>query len=328
MIKITTDKEQLIARYLNGDCSPGEEEELMRWIKERPEHERHFLEIKDAWDASLKPTTDANEQLLLFYKKQANHKGRLVLPRWASWGAAAAILVIGLVIGGVWQHRSFNLQSQVESFTVPLGSRSHLTLADGTQVNLNSGSSLKLCKNFSSHHREVTLTGEGYFQVKSDKKHPFTVETSKFDVTVTGTKFNISSYAADQEISATLAEGHIKLSTIDHKTIDLTPGQKISFDQQSMQPKLEKADVDSELAWVKGQFDFKEIPFPDLIKRLERWYDVKLVYKNSEFNSMVYSGSFRNQETIWEVLDALKLTTPIDYKKINFREFELIYKPM
>lgn len=328
MIEIKSDKEQLIARYLNGDCSPGEEEELMRWISERPDHEKRFLEIKDAWDASLKPAVDPREQLLLFYKKQAGRNRRLSLPHWISVSAAAAILVIGLVIGGMVHQNSFKLQSQVESFTVPLGSRSHLTLADGTQVNLNSGSSLTLGKDFSSQHREVVLTGEGYFQVKSDKRHPFTVKTSKFDVTVTGTKFNVRSYDSDQKISATLAEGHIKLSTINHKVIDLLPGQKLSFDQQSMEPKLENADIASELAWVKGEFIFKEIPFPDLIKRLERWYDVKLVYENSAFNSMVYSGTFKNQETIWEVLDALKLTTPINYKKINSREFELIYKPM
>ncbi|HKJ41721.1 MAG TPA: FecR domain-containing protein [Sunxiuqinia sp.] len=328
MIKITTEQEQIIARYLNGECSPDEEKALKRWISEDPAHEKYFWELKDSWDASLKPKTDTTEQLLKFYQKQAGKNDRFTLPRWASWGAAAAILVIGLVIGGIWQQRSFHLSSQVESFQVPLGSRSHLTLADGTQVNLNSGSSLTLGKGFSAKHREVKLTGEGYFQVKSDKKHPFTVKTDKFDVTVTGTKFNISSYATDQKISATLAEGHIKLSTINHKVIDLHPGQKISFDQQTMNPQLEQADVESELAWVKGEFIFKEIPFPDLIKRLERWYDVKLKYKGTAFNKMLYSGSFKNQETIWQVLDALKLTTPIDYKKINFREFELIYKPM
>ena len=328
MIKMTTDKEQLIARYLNGDCSKEDEKELMNWVADNPDHKKLYLEIKDAWDVSLKTSFQESEQLLRFYKKQATQKRKLQLPRWVSGVAVAAVLVLGLLLGGLFQNDFFSLQSQVESFSVPMGSRSQLTLADGTMVSLNSDSRLELCKDFSAQKREVSLIGEGYFEVKSDKKHPFTVKTAKFDVTVTGTKFNISSYATDQKISATLAEGKIELSTINHNTIELSPGQKISFDQQSMEPQLEQADVTSELAWVTGEFIFKEIPFPDLIKRLERWYNVKLVYENSEFNSMVYSGSFKNQETIWQVLDALKLTTPIDYKKKKFREFELIYKPM
>ena len=226
------------------------------------------------------------------------------------------------------QNNYFGRQSQLESFSVPLGSRSQLTLSDGTVVNLNSDSHLELCDNFSTRKREVTLTGEGYFEVKSDKEHPFVVKTDKFDVTVTGTKFNVSNYPDDQEISATLAEGCIKLSTKDSKTITLDPGNKISFHQKTMQAVLEQADIESELAWVNGEFIFKEIPFPDLIRRLERWYDVKLQYKGNVFDSMTYSGKFKNQETIWQVLDALKLTTSIDYKKVNDREFEINYKHM
>jgi len=209
-----------------------------------------------------------------------------------------------------------------------MGSRSRLTLADGTKVSLNSDSRLQLDDHFSSKNRIVTLTGEGYFEVKADRSRPFIVKTGKFDITVTGTKFNVSSYPDDENVSATLAEGKIRLSTSNKNTYLLLPGEKMSFDQKTMNPVLEKADLEAELAWTKGEFIFREIPFPDLIRRLERWYDVKLSYSGSEFNLIRYSGRFKNQETIWQVLDALKLTTPIDYKKSNLREFELIYRPM
>lgn len=327
MVKLTVEIEQLIARYLNGDCSKLDEEMLMDWIAENPEHEKLYLEIKDTWDASLKVNHE-QEQLLHFYKSLAAKKRKTYMTRWTAIASIAAVLLVGLVLGGMLYSGLFPFQNQVESFTVPMGSRSELTLSDGTKVNLNSDSRLELSPDFSSNNRVVKLYGEGYFEVKSDKKHPFTVQTSKFDVKVTGTKFNISSYADDQKISATLAEGRIELSTINHNKIKLKPGQKIIFDQQSMEPQLEEADVASDMAWVKGEFVFKNIPFSDLIKRLERWYDVKLIYKSSEFSTLVYSGNFKNQETIWQVLDALQLTTPIRYKKINFREFELIYKPM
>lgn len=325
MIHITNN-EQLIARYLNGDLSAKDEEELIRWVNERPENKKLFLEIKDTWDASLKREERETEQLLLFYKKQAFRKPNTRLIYWLSAAAAAAMLVIGMFVGNLLPDSQWT--GQTESFTVPAGSRSQLTLADGTKVNLNSDSRLMIDDHFSPTNRVVTLTGEGYFEVKAGKKNPFTVKTGKFDITVTGTKFNVSSYDHDERIGATLAEGHIRLTTKGNKAYLLKPGDKISFDQKTMIPSLETADVEAELAWVNNEFIFKEIPFPDLIRRLERWYDVKLIYPGEAFNSMVYSGKFRNQETIWQVLDALKLTSPIDYRKRSFREFELTRRPM
>lgn len=329
MVMDATDYERLIVRYLNGDLLDGDSRNLLRWVNEHRGNKELFLGIKDTWDASLKPEGQEQEtgQLLLFYKKQAILRRKAQLPVWLKVSAVAAMLVIGFVTGILLQQGSFVPATQMESFMVPMGSRSRLTLADGTKVNLNSDSRLVVDDHFSPQNRIVTLTGEGYFEVSADRKHPFIVKTEKFDITVTGTKFNVSSYADDRKVSATLMEGRISLSSIDHNFI-LKPGEKISFDKETADHVLTEPDVQSEMAWVNNEFIFKEIAFPDLIRRLERWYDVRLVYHGSAFDSMIYSGSFKNQETIWQVLDALKLTTPIDYKKGNFREFELIYKPM
>jgi ferric-dicitrate binding protein FerR (iron transport regulator) len=324
----TTAHERLIARYLNGDCSGEDEKALFEWVASSPENKKRFLEIKDIWDASLKTAQRDTEQLLKFYQRQAMQKRSRTWPAWLPGAAAAAVLLIGFLLGSLLQSDFGNSQAQVESYYVPQGSKSELVLADGTKVKLNADSRLEISPGFSAKSRVVRLAGEGYFEVQSDAKHPFTVQTEKFDVLVTGTKFNVSSYAEDQKISATLSEGKIKLTTSNKQVVELSPGEKVSFDQNTMQARLEKADVDSELAWVNGEFIFKDIPFPDLVKRMERWYDVKLKYQSTQLEGMTYSGKFRNQETILQVLDALKLTSPIGYKKTNFREFELIYQPM
>ncbi|MGQ7870997.1 FecR family protein [Sunxiuqinia sp. sy24] len=324
-----TDKDQLIARYLNGDCSQEDERNLLAWINESPDNKKKFLELKDTWDASLKTSSRETEQLLQFYKRQASKKQIRIIPTWVYGLSAAAILMLGLLIGGILPSSlSPGIKQQVESFYVPQGSRSELILADGTKVKLNADSRLTVSPDFSAKNRLVRLEGEAYFEVQSDKAHPFTVQTDKFDVLVTGTKFNISSHAEDRQISTTLSEGSVQLSTINKQVIYLNPGEKVSFDQKTMKPMQEKVSVEAELAWVNGDFVFKGIHFADLIKRLERWYNVKLNYQSTALEAMVYSGSFKNQETIWQVLDALKLTSPIDYKKKNFREFELTYKPM
>lgn len=327
-MKITERMEQLISAYLNGEISHEEEAELLKWIQADPSNKTLFYNIKDTWDSSKPVNVDVNTQLLRFYQKQAQARksNKRILPLWTKVAAAAAILLLGLFSAQYVPFLKPKPQSMVESFQVPKGSRSEIVLADGTRVNLNSNSKLELDENFSGTLREVHLEGEAYFEVKSDKSHPFKVHTQKFDIIVTGTKFNVSSYREDTNIGATLAEGRIKLQTKTMGEIVLKPGQKISFNQQTMNPVLTKADIESELAWVDGEFNFKDIPFPDLVRRLERWYDVKLIYDGSDFDSMTYTGRFKNQETIWQVLDALKLTTSIDYTKINFREFKLYLK--
>lgn len=321
--------DELIARYLNGNFSNEDEVLLLQWVNADPKNKKQFLELKDTWDAGYRTKATTNDELLKFYKGQVRSQSNRKVRTWVYAVSAAAILVIGLLLGGLLPSGlpSKGIQ-QLESFYVPAGSRSELTLADGTKVKLNSDSRLDISPAFSSKNRVVRLVGEAYFEVKSDKKHPFTVETPKFDVLVTGTKFNISSYADDSQISTALYEGSVQLSTINKQVVHLTPGEKVSFDQKTMEPIREKVRIDADLAWVNGEFMFDEIPFSDLIKRLERWYDVSLTYQSSELDSMVYSGSFRNQETIWQVLDALKITSPIDYQKLGVREFELNYRPM
>lgn len=325
-----TKTEQLIARYLNGECSTTEQNELLGWIDALEENKKLFYRIKDVWDASLKKEDRSNQALLHFYKQQAaknNHSKKVIqLWRWAA--SIAAILVVGLV-SVVLLNTQPEASNNMVTFKVPLGSRSEVMLADGSHVVLNSGSEITYPGTFNSKQREVTLTGEAFFKVKSDKAHPFIVKTSDFDVHVTGTQFNVCSYNDNNYSSLILSEGKvgIKFSGND-EVVDISPGEQLNMNRENLKYHISETEVETAIAWKDGEFSFKEIAFPELIKRLERWYDVSLVYSAPELKKMEYSGRFKNQETIWQVLDALKLTTPIDYKKQGFREFKIIYQPV
>jgi ferric-dicitrate binding protein FerR (iron transport regulator) len=125
-----------------------------------------------------------------------------------------------------------------------------------------------------------------------------------------------------------LVEGKLELTFSDReKSIHLTPGMKAVQDKKDGRIETILSDAVCETSWKDGKFVFRNIQFPELVKKLERWYDVKLVVSQSELSKYQYSGLFRNQETIWQVLDALALTSPVEYRKSNFREFELFYKP-
>lgn len=328
-MKETDSIENLISRFLNGDCTPQEASELKRWIESSPENKNEFIALKDIWDFSLSKPDRSNDQLAQFYKKQlekSNKQRRLWI---RSSVAVAAVLVLGLVISILIPRSAPIIVENEQVFSVPLGSKSKVLLADGTEVNLNSGSELRYSADFSSKKRVVRLSGEGFFKVKSDKENPFVVQTSDFNVKVTGTEFNVCTYSENKVATATLAEGSIHLEIKSSgQTFEIKPGEKFELDRNSRKYMLEQADIESEVAWKEGQFIFRSIPFPELVQRLERWYDVKLDYSGSELQNFKFTGRFKNQETIWQVLDALKLTSPIDYRKTTFREFTLIYKPL
>lgn len=329
-MQITESKERLIARYLNGKCNSIERAQLLEWTNQSEKHRIQYLIIKDTWDASLQKEDASGVELLTFYKNRANRNRNLQksIQRWRWAAGIAAVLVIGLLLSLSLQYINVGTKSNLITYSVPLGSRSQVVLADGTVVDLNSGSKLQYLSDFDSENREVTLSGEAFFNVTSDKSNPFIVKTSDFNIAVTGTRFNVCTYDDNNFSSIALLEGKIILSASNIKPLELRPGEKIELDRVNNKLSYVLTAPKAEVAWKDGQFYFNKIAFPKLIKKLERWYDIKLNYNSKELETLQYTGSFKNQETIWQVLDALKLTSPIDYSRVNFREFNLEYKPM
>jgi ferric-dicitrate binding protein FerR (iron transport regulator) len=329
-MNINENIESLISRFLNGECTAEEQSELVAWIEQSPSNTNEYFRIKDTWDFLNAPRESAGEQLALFYKNQyaKAQTSRIIWIR--SLSAVAAVLLVGLLVSILMPSQSdVKPTGNLQVFSVPLGSRSKVVLADGSIVNLNSGSELRCPSSFSTSNREVNLSGEAFFNVKTDKEHPFIVKTKDFDLKVTGTKFNVCSYNDNNFATTTLAEGIISLKMNSNpELLKVEPGIKFQLNRKSNEHTLAEADIESEIAWKDDQFIFKNIPFPELAKRLERWYDVKLNYSDIRLQNYNFTGKFKNQETIWQVLDALTLTSPIDYTKKSFREFTITYKPL
>lgn len=327
MKKADNDTENLIVRHFNGECSEDEIATLLVWVNESAKNKSEFIALKDLWDSSRKIADRTEIELARFYKEQylQSKKSRMLFVRSAV--AVAAVLLLAFVINLFIPTISEKRVDGYQVVTVPLGSRSKVTLADGTEINLNSGSELTYANSFTSQNRIVTLSGEAFFQVKSDVGHPFVVKTKNFDIRVTGTRFNVCAYNEDVLASTTLAEGKVNILLHNKKQeLVLRQGEKFMLDAIEQKYSLVNADVEQETAWKNGEFIFKSIRFSDLTKRLERWYDVKLTYSDTRLVNYSYTGRFKNQETIWQILDALRLTSPIDYKRTSFREFEITYK--
>jgi transmembrane sensor len=201
---------------------------------------------------------------------------------------------------------------------IPNGKTFNLTLSDGTHVYLNAGSSLRYPVNFiKGMKREVYLEGEAFFDVSKDKLHPFIVNANAVNVKVLGTKFNVSSYAEDKEVSTVLVEGSVSLNNDakpNEKTM-LSPGYKGAWSKNSDKISLEKVDTSLYTNWMKGELAFKNEAFASIIKKLERTYNVKIKNYDDELNGIEINASFnKNIEDINSVMNALSNVRSFNYK--------------
>ncbi|RXM48408.1 FecR family protein [Flavobacterium sp. YO12] len=199
---------------------------------------------------------------------------------------------------------------------IPYGKKFEVQLSDGTIIHLNAGTSLRYPVQFSKNqNREVYLTGEAYFEVAKDKTHPFTVNTQEINVEVLGTKFNVDTYTENINTDIVLVEGKVSLYK-DQKTnqnqVYLTPGEKGTSTKGTYAITKENVNTDYYTAWVKGSLVFKNASFEEIIKKLERQYNVTFINKNKVLGKEIFNASFDN-EPIEVVLKYFSDSYAIDY---------------
>lgn len=235
----------------------------------------------------------------------------------------------GLKIGDeiIYEGDKTKTSAKVTNYTlkVPFGKKFGLTLSDGSKVYLNSGSSITYPNTFnSSSKRVVTLQGEAYFEVKSNKKKPFIVKTDLLNVRVLGTKFNVSAYKNDNSNSITLVEGKVAVSKSvafknqKSKSILLEPNQRAFAKRNGNKTIIKKqvSSVSKYISWKNRELEFKNDKFIDITKKLERNFNVKIVSNNKRLNNIEFTGNF-NKQDVFDILDSFRVHTSFTYTVEN-----------
>ncbi|WP_163397303.1 FecR family protein [Flavobacterium fluviatile] len=208
------------------------------------------------------------------------------------WTAAAAVL---LVVGFSAFYYLSVMTITTKQYATKLGERAKITLTDGTQVWLNAGSVLEYPEVFNGGTREVSLTGEAFFDVAKDKKHPFIIHTKQMDTKVLGTSFNVQAYPEQlhQEVSVLTGRVNVK-STITEENVFVTPGQKAVFQNKSNKLRAFKdVPVSSISLWRKSIIVFDDTPMPEVIATINRNYNVTLELKNDKLKKLQISAYFK-----------------------------------
>jgi len=195
--------------------------------------------------------------------------------------------------------------------TTPRGGQYEVTLPDGTEVWLNAASSLRFPTAFTGNERDVELTGEAYFEVAKNPARPFHVKVDKEDVEVLGTHFNIMAYNNEQSVNTTLLEGRVKV-TGNGTMQNILPGQQSVLDNSTSGLKVKEVNTALAVAWKNGLFRFKETNIRELMRQVERWYDVNVEYK-TEGKDQDYTGIVPRSQNVSALLQMLELTGTVHF---------------
>jgi len=230
--------------------------------------------------------------------------------------------VVSLVQGVLTQKEEQLKRGEVRNNTirVPYGKNLTITLQDGTVVMLNSGSSMTYPSSFvDMNTREVQLKGEAFFEVTKNLEKPFIVKTETMYTQVFGTVFNVSAYAEDGASEVVLVEGSVGVGKPDNTRGEdlqmLRPSQKaIDASDGGEGFVVEDVDVSSYISWTQGILSFENESMGQIVKRLQRQYNIKIVNQYKELDERRFTGMF-DEESIDHVLRTIQAHTHFSYDK-------------
>lgn len=212
-------------------------------------------------------------------------------------------------------------QLEYNTISVPKGGEYALTLSDGTVVRLNSESSLKFPIHFIENNRKVFLKGEAFFDVKKNKHKPFVVEVKNMNVKVLGTVFNINSYPENKDIKTTLVEGSVKVINTKNtkQSITIKPNEQAVFNANGIKKK--RVNIKEYVSWVRGKFYFNDMSLFDVMRQIERWYNVDVVFLKNELKDFPFTGVINRSSSLE---DTIRIIEKITKAKIRISEKKVI----
>ena len=194
---------------------------------------------------------------------------------------------------------------------VPKGGEYQVVLADGTRVWLNSDSRLVYPPVFKGKERRVVLSGEAFFDVVHDEERPFIVETSRMQVEVLGTRFNVNAYEEEEFVLATLVNGSVEVSSENQPTLRLEPGEQA----YGTRGNLGKREVNVRLftSWIDGKFMFNNAELEEIAKQISRWYDVEIFFSSESVKKVRFTGAIVKFRPLEDLVRMIESTSQVRF---------------
>ena len=329
------EKIRMILRQLNGEASRDEKEIFSQWLLEGSKNLDLYIEIKGLWELPL----SSGKMFNTTFEAERIHKSIHIQGRkhriLQNLMTTAAIAVIFIVVGSIFYLRensdshSVSATQQVNMVTKSSGAgeQLRLTLSDGTVVRMNAESSIQFPEKFETNCRSVKLTGEAFFEVTKDPKRPFTVHTDQISTTVLGTSFNIKAFK-NEDIAVTVATGRVRVENSFNKTkeVFLHPNEQAVYNKQNSNVRIDEVDAQDYYTWTGGIIRFNDDSLEEVVKTLERWFDVTISLEGQPANYPRIKGSYKDNN-LNSILDGLSFIYNLNYKLDGNKTIVITLKP-
>lgn len=308
-----------LRRFLDGVFTKEEATQVFQDIIEPETMPVYDQLANEVWEESAYEKQIMNHSMREQYKKEARQLlESLEKPQQRSWyriGAVAASIAV--IICFAWGGFHFVRQALAPDIiyleaSTSYGERKQLLLPDGTQLILNSCSYIRYPKHFTTEERKIELAGEGYFNVAHDEYMPFIISTSRMDIRVLGTSFNVKSYPMDEIVSVSVESGKVQVDVPD-AVMRLVANEQIYIN--TLSDEYSKRKGEGQVAvWMKGSLYFNKTPIRDVAKELERSYNCRITFNSNQTFDNLISGEHDNID-LESVLKSIEYTSGIKYKK-------------
>jgi len=318
--------ENLLLKFLDNNCTPDEAMVVLTWLStpegqsfadDRFDKETSTLDMDDQKSIGQPIRSIHMFQQILqkinFQKTDSIRRTHRMSQNWIK--IAAAIFIPLLITNAIFWLVIEKPTNKVlwQEVYVPKGEKLQVMFQDGTKVWLNSDTKLEYPAEFSGNQRQVKLEGEAYFVVKKNPKKPFIVRLNDLNIKVTGTSFNVKAFKDENMITTTLDEGKICLvaqqkgKPVEYK---IQPGQQASYLKAGLKVSIFPSTIGQNSSWKENKLTFKDTPLQEVVKVLERWYNVKFEINDPTISHYTYTISFHN-EPLQNVLFGLEKLTPV-----------------
>ena len=297
---------KLVVRYLKGDVTSVEKEAL----------DNYYNVFDDEIEITSRMTPKQLKEIELRIRKNINknrglpyHKAYPFYRNYKFYPIAATILIaISIVLIIKFPSKQKHLQVAKIHIPIKIKDINHfVTLTDGSHILVRRGSKLTISNNFGKNSREVTLTGEAYFDIKHDNYHPFLIHTGKFTTTVLGTAFTIKAYPKQNYITVTVNRGRVKVERDNNLLAILNKNEQITAlaTPGGAVEKLREINTDHYLQWASSDMIFDYKPLGELVPLLEERYGVKIRINSPNISKCKITGEFNGTETLNQILETL-----------------------
>lgn len=303
--------QESLIRYIVGDATEEEKGSMAEWLDADPKNMREFLAFRKLYDITLWQEEKNEARIVNLSKSETGFKVRSLV--FEALKVAAIFIVVLLGSRYFFTSSPVNELIAMQTIHIPAGQRAELTLVDGTKVWLNAKTTFTFPNRFSAKSRNVVLDGEGFFDVTSNKKQPFIVKTEKYDIKVWGTQFNVTAYSGKGNFETSLLEGSVELLNRGKETgVMILPNERIFLENN----RLVRAPISNfnHFLWKDGLISFDNESFPEMARKLELYFDLKIVIKNQSILNYTCTGKFRTKDGVEHILKVLQLSNKFTFK--------------